>query len=80
MAKKNADTPAPARARRPAVGPARPRRAVADHRSAPGPTYDEIARAAYLRYLSRGAGSGRDFDDWVEAERDLRSRSNPKSQ
>ena len=71
MAKKNADTPAPARARRPAVAPARP---------APGPTYDEIARAAYLRYLSRGAGSGRDFDDWVEAERDLRSRSNPKSQ
>lgn len=38
------------------------------------PTYDEIAEAAYQRYLSRGGGHGRDFDDWVEAERDLRTR------
>jgi DUF2934 family protein len=43
--------------------------------SAPyGPTYDEIAEAAYLRYLRRGGGDGQDFDDWVEAERELRSR------
>lgn len=47
---------------------------------APGPTYDEIAQAAYLRYLSRGGGHGRDFDDWVQAEHKLRSRSNPRSQ
>lgn len=38
------------------------------------PTYDEIAQAAYQRYLSRGATNGRDFDDWIEAERELRSR------
>jgi hypothetical protein len=38
------------------------------------PTYDEIAEAAYLRYLHRGGGDGQDFDDWVEAERELRSR------
>lgn len=35
------------------------------------PTYDEIAEAAYRRYLERGASDGRDFDDWVEAERAL---------
>jgi hypothetical protein len=39
-----------------------------------GVTYDEIAEAAYHRYLSRGGQSGGDFDDWVEAERELRSR------
>jgi hypothetical protein len=38
------------------------------------PTYDEIAEAAYLRYLRRGGGDGQDFEDWVEAERELRSR------
>ena len=46
------------------------------------PTHDEIAEAAYHRYLSRRGAGGSDFDDWVEAERDLRSRSasTPKSQ
>jgi len=39
-----------------------------------GPTPEEIAQAAYHRYLSRGAGDGRDFDDWLEAERELRER------
>jgi hypothetical protein len=38
------------------------------------PTFDEIAEAAYRRYLQRGAQHGRDFDDWLEAERALRSR------
>jgi len=44
--------------------------------SAPGrtPTYEEIAEAAYRRYLDRGGQHGSDFDDWVEAERSLRSR------
>jgi hypothetical protein len=46
------------------------RTAVADD----GPSYDEIAEAAYLRYLSRGGSHGRDFDDWIEAERDLAAR------
>ena len=39
------------------------------------PTHDEIAEAAYHRYLSRLGAGGSDFDDWVQAERDLRSRS-----
>jgi hypothetical protein len=39
-----------------------------------GPTYDEIADAAYHRYLRRGGQNGADVDDWVEAERELRAR------
>lgn len=38
------------------------------------PAYDEIAVAAYHRYLGRGGQDGGDFDDWLEAERELRSR------
>jgi hypothetical protein len=38
------------------------------------PSYDEIAEAAYHRYLKRGGVDGQDFDDWLEAERELRSR------
>jgi len=41
----------------------------------PNPTHDEIAEAAYHRYLSRQGSGGSDFDDWLEAERDLRLRS-----
>jgi len=39
------------------------------------PSYDEIAQAAYQRYLSRGGSDGRDFDDWIEAERELAKRN-----
>jgi len=38
------------------------------------PSHDEIAEVAYHRYLQRGGGHGLDYDDWVEAERQLRSR------
>jgi Protein of unknown function (DUF2934) len=40
----------------------------------PRPTPDEIAQAAYQRYLSRGGGHGQDFDDWIAAERELTSK------
>ena len=39
-----------------------------------GPSYEQIAEAAYLRYLNRGGGDGRDFDDWLAAEQELKSR------
>ena len=42
--------------------------------NADDPTYDEIAEAAYQRYLQRGGADGRDFDDWLEAERELKAR------
>jgi len=39
----------------------------------PDPTEDDIRLRAYQRYLERGGSHGADFDDWLEAERDLRS-------
>ena len=39
------------------------------------PSYDDIAQAAYQRYLSRGGQDGRDFEDWIEAERELTKRN-----
>jgi hypothetical protein len=38
------------------------------------PTDEDIRVRAYHRYLERGGGHGSDFDDWLEAERDLRQR------
>ena len=38
------------------------------------PTADQIAAEAYAIYVSRGAGDGRDLEDWLEAERALRAR------
>jgi len=38
-----------------------------------GPTEDDIRIRAYHRYLERGGEHGADFDDWVEAEKDLKS-------
>ena len=36
------------------------------------PTEDDIRVRAYHRFLERGANHGTDFDDWVEAEKDLK--------
>jgi hypothetical protein len=38
------------------------------------PTEDDIRRRAYERYLERGGGHGTDFEDWLEAEREVRNR------
>jgi hypothetical protein len=38
------------------------------------PSHDEIRHRAYERYLERGGNHGRHFDDWVEAEKELRNR------
>ena len=38
------------------------------------PTEDDIRRRAYERYLARGAGDGMDFEDWLDAERELRGQ------
>jgi hypothetical protein len=37
-------------------------------------SHNEIAEAAYQRYLSRGGAHGQDVDDWMEAERELRAQ------
>jgi hypothetical protein len=33
--------------------------------------HDRIAERAYELYLARGASDGQDWDDWLEAEREL---------
>lgn len=35
---------------------------------------DRIAMRAYELYLARGASDGRDFDDWLAAEREIGDR------
>lgn len=34
-----------------------------------------VARRAYELYLARGCEHGHDFDDWLQAERELRGTS-----
>jgi hypothetical protein len=36
------------------------------------PNEEEIRLQAYHKYLARGGEHGRDLDDWVEAERELK--------
>ena len=46
------------------------------HESTPShqPSEHEIRLRAYLRYLDRGALDGADFDDWLQAEMELKKR------
>ena len=37
----------------------------------PRVNHDQIAMRAYEIFLSRGAANGRDFDDWLQAEREV---------
>ena len=38
------------------------------------PSEEDIRMRAYHRYLERGGGHGMAFDDWLEAERELKLR------
>ena len=38
------------------------------------PSEEDIRMRAYHRYLERGGGHGMDFEDWLEAERELKPR------
>jgi len=40
------------------------------------PTEQDIRMRAYHRYLERGGAQGTDFEDWLEAERELRGQRN----
>ena len=47
----------------------------AQHQSdPPEPSEHEIRLRAYHRYLDRGAFDGADFDDWLQAEMELKKR------
>jgi hypothetical protein len=37
------------------------------------PTEEDIRVRAYHRFLERGGGHGMDFEDWLEAERELKA-------
>ncbi len=37
------------------------------------PSEEDIRVRAYHRYLERGGGHGQDFEDWLEAERELKN-------
>jgi hypothetical protein len=39
------------------------------------PSEEDIRRRAYHRYLERGGGHGMDFQDWLDAERELKKQS-----
>jgi Protein of unknown function (DUF2934) len=60
--------PKPKRAR---SGPP-PSESTAADTPAAEPTVDDIRRRAYQRYLERGGNHGQHFDDWLEAEKELR--------
>ena len=75
MPKKSADAPAslgPSPARSPRARAADTARGVST--GSVEPSHNEIAEAAYQRYLNRGRAHGQDVEDWVEAERELRAR------
>jgi len=38
------------------------------------PSEEDIRLRAYQRYVQRGGGHGMDFEDWLEAERELKKR------
>jgi DUF2934 family protein len=38
------------------------------------PSEHDIRMRAYHRYLERGGGHGMEFQDWLDAERDLKTR------
>ncbi len=52
-------------------------KSMSDRRPTPmasQPSQDDIRHRAYQRYLERGGGHGLDFEDWLEAERELNAR------
>lgn len=73
----DADAPAeakPKRVRRTPAQSSAPSSAesIANDRRTSEPTIDDIRRRAYERYLERGGNHGRHFDDWLEAEKELK--------
>jgi hypothetical protein len=53
----------------------RPLPSVRDlERARSAPSQGAIARRAFERFVARGASHGRDVEDWLAAERELRGR------
>ena len=47
---------------------------VAEDRPSPSITDDAVRNRAYELYEGRGGESGHDWDDWLQAERELRPK------
>ena len=47
--------------------------------AAKAPTSEQIAQRAHEIYMARGGGSGQDFDDWLQAERELKAEGARKA-
>ena len=43
------------------------------------PTPEQVAERAYQRFVERGSEYGRDVEDWLEAERELRESEGHKA-
>jgi hypothetical protein len=56
------------------TGGDRSERGRADDVSRPAPSEQAIAQRAYELYQQRGGGDGRDLDDWLQAEEEMRRR------
>jgi hypothetical protein len=65
------DKPAPRRRTRATASTATEMAAPVDQPAANAYSRDEVARRAYLKYLSRGGQSGGALEDWLAAEREL---------
>ena len=63
------DNPVQPKPRKAKAAPAAPTEPAASE-----PSADDIRRRAYERYQQRGGNHGRHFDDWLEAEKELKSR------
>jgi Protein of unknown function (DUF2934) len=57
-----------------AVGPQASASDVPSGNGKTEPTQAEIAEAAYFKHLNRGGTRGDEFQDWIEAERELKER------
>ena len=51
------------------------RKSPAKRKAAPSVADEVIARRAFEFYCARGGEHGRDMEDWLQAERELRSPS-----
>src|SRR5262249_33540002 len=49
-------------------------RALRSESMSSSPTDEDIRLRAYHRYLERGGSPGGHFDDWIEAEQELRAK------
>ncbi len=54
-----------------------PAKQAASQRASPDPTREKIAARAYEIFITRGGQHGRDVEDWLRAESELRRRRPP---